>query len=336
MVFVTGGTGFLGAHLIYDLLIKGKKVRALKRVGSSIDTTKKIFSYYTSDTGLFDKIEWYDGDILNYSDIETGLKGCQKVYHCAGKVSFNSAEKERILRLNHIGTANIVNASIYTQIQKICFVSSIAALGRNTKNDLITEQTQWETSKYNSAYAISKYKAEMEVWRGTAEGLNAVIVNPSIILGPGNWKKGSSELFHFVAKGFPYYSEGINGFVDVRDVSKAMIKLMESDIVNQRFILNAENISYKKLFFSIADALNIPRPSKKASKFISAIAWRIEKIKSLLTSKSPLITKETARTATCIHRYSSSKIEENLNFSFIPIQQCVEDTVRRYLSDHRM
>ena len=335
MIFVTGGTGFLGAHLLYDLLSKGEKVRALKRVNSSIDTTKKIFSYYTSDTGLFDKIEWFNGDILNYADLQEGLKGCQKVYHCAGKVSFNPAEKAEIISLNHIGAVHMVNASLEAQIQKFCFVSSIAALGRTDENKEITEKTQWETSKHNSAYAIAKYKAEMEVWRGTAEGLNAVIVNPSIILGPGNWKKGSSELFHLVAKGFPYYTEGINGFVDVRDVSKAMMQLMESEIVNQRFILNSENITYKNLFFAIADALKIKRPSKNATRLTTELAWRIEKIKSFITAKPPLITKETAQTARGTHRYSSSKIEEALNFSFIPIKKCVEDTVGLYNNDQK-
>ncbi len=329
MIFVSGGTGFVGAHLLYDLAKKDHKVRAIKREGSSLELCKKIFSIYSEEPEKeFAKIEWFDGDMLDYFSIEKAMAECSLVYHCAGQVSFNPSEKHKTIFINEEGTKNIVDAALHHGIGKICFISSIAALGRTTKNELISEKTQWENDKLNSAYAIGKHKAEMQIWRGVAEGLKAVVVNPSIILGPGDWNKGSSELFSLINKGWNYYTEGINGYVDVRDVSRAMIQLMESDIENERFILNAENLSYKELFDMMAESLDVKKPHKKAGKRLGGLVWRLEKIRSFITGKPPLLTRETAATALNISRYDNQKIIKNIDFQFIPIRKSIEDTVR--------
>ncbi len=329
MIFVSGGTGFVGAHLLYDLAKKDRKVRAIKREGSSLELCKKIFSIYSEEPEKeFAKIEWLDGDILDYYSLEESMKDCKHVYHCAGRVMFDPSQKHETIRINEEGTQNMVNAALHNKISKFCCVSSVAALGRTESKGEITEKTQWENDKLNSAYAIGKHKAEMQIWRGVAEGLKAVIVNPSIILGPGDWNKGSSELFSLINKGWDYYTEGINGYVDVRDVSRAMIELMESDIENERFILNAENLSYKELFDMMAESLDVKKPQKKAGKRLGGLVWRLEKIRSFITGKPPLLTRETAATALNISRYDNQKIIKNIDFQFIPIRKSIEDTVR--------
>ena len=233
--------------------------------------------------------------------------------------------KRGLIRINTEGTANVVNAALEKKVRKLCHVSSIAALGRpENQADLIDENLVWKTSRHNSIYAVSKYGAEREVWRGTAEGLDAVIVNPSIILGVAGTSKGSSRIFNTVCEGLKFYPPGKNGFVDVRDVVRAMILLMKSDIRNERFILNVDNIEYKRLFDLIAAEMGKPAPTVKVSPLMSGLAWRIEKLRSMITGVKPLITRETAHTAVQHYEYSNEKIKKELGFEFTPIEETVQ------------
>jgi nucleoside-diphosphate-sugar epimerase len=225
---------------------------------------------------------------------------------------------------NTEGTANVVNAALERKVRKLCHVSSIAALGRpENMTDIIDEKLVWKTSKHNSAYAVSKYGAEREVWRGTAEGLDAVVVNPSIVLGVAGPKQGSSRIFNTVWKGLKFYPPGRNGFVDVRDVAKAMVMLMKSDIRNERFILNAANLEYVDLFRMMAEAMGKPAPKIRVNSMLSGLAWRIEKIRSMITGVKPLITPETAHTAVQQYAYSNEKIRQELGFEFTPIRETI-------------
>lgn len=334
MILVTGGTGLVGSHLLFDLVSSGKKVRVLKREKTSIDLVKKIFAYYTThSSSLLDSIEWVKGDITDIFSLYEVLEDIEYVYHSAGFVSFESSDKQEIMKINAVGTANVVNACLHKNVKKLCYVSSIATLGRENNNGITNEETHWINSINNSVYAVSKYNAEREVWRGTAEGLPAVIINPSIIIGPGNWGKGSSQLFKQVWDGLNFYTTGVNGYVDVRDVSKAMIQLMESNIENTRFIVSAENIDYFNLFKTIAEGLNKKAPSIKASPFLSQIAWRTEKAKSFLIGKNPLITKETAYTAFQKYYFSNEKLIKALDFEFIPISKSIHETCQFFLNE---
>jgi len=245
-VLVTGGTGFLGAYLLAYLVKKGYQIKAIKRKTSSMDLVKNIQH----------KIEWLEGDILDTPFLETAMKGVQQVYHAAAIVSFDPRDAAFMLKVNAEGTANLVNAALYEGVEKLVHVSSIAALGRKEFQPNINETAQWENSKENSNYAISKFKAECEVWRGMQEGLKIAILNPSVIIGAGNWKQGSCQLIQKVAKGLQFYPKGSTGFVDVRDVARAAILLMESDISGERYILNGANWSYQKFFTQTALALN--------------------------------------------------------------------------------
>ena len=253
------------------------------------------------------------------------LKNVQQVYHCAGNVSFKPKQKKELFKTNVEGTANVVNACLNNSVEKLLHVSSVSALGRLRKNTIINEDMQWSEETNNSIYGESKYLGEMEVWRGIAEGLNAIIINPSVILGAYNWNNGSSEIFKTVYNEFPYYSDGITGFVDVNDVVKIMIALMESNILSERFIVNADNIAYKDLFEMIAKAFNKKSPQKTVTPFKANVVWRFAALKSLFTGKAPFITKEKASTALAKVYFNNSKLLKTLpSFQYALIQNTVE------------
>jgi len=334
MILVTGGTGFVGAHLLFQLLQKEEKVRVLKRISSSVEQTRKIFSFYTSEPEKFlSKIEWVDGDILDVDTLLPAMEGVDKVYHTAALVSFASGEEPLILETNIDGTANVVNACLEKKIKKLAYVSSIAALGRAGNNGITTEKSEWNNDRKSSPYSVSKYEAEREVWRGMAEGIKAVIVNPSVILGPGNFQNGSIKMFQTVYHGLKVYTKGMNGYVDVNDVAKALILLMESNISGERYILNSENLNYQNLFEMMAQSLGVETPKYKAGEFVSELTWRFLKIQSLLTGKTPLITKQTARTANSTYRYSNEKIVKATGMQFVPIRETIQRTAAIFLRE---
>ncbi|MFB6455940.1 NAD-dependent epimerase/dehydratase family protein [Chitinophaga sp. Hz27] len=321
MILVTGGTGLLGGHLIRSLVEAGKPIRALYRK----EPPARL-------QDIQHKIEWVKADILDVCALEDVMVGIEQVYHCAGVVSFVPGNND-LRKVNVEGTANVVNMALDAGVKKLVHVSSVAALGRaKVGENVINEESEWQNSKNNSKYSVSKFDGEMEVWRGIAEGLPAVIVNPSIILGTGHWDEGSSALFKNVYKEFPYYTGGVNGFVDVRDVVKAMMLLMDSPITEERFVLNAENWSYKQLFTTMAEAMNRKPPVKEATPFMTGVVWRVEKLKHMFGGKSPLITKETAHTAQLKVYYANDKILESLpGFSFRPLATTIAETGKAYV-----
>ena len=332
MIFLTGGTGLVGAHILLKLTESGQKVKALKRKRSSLTVIKNIFSHYKK-TDLLKSIEWIEGDLLDLFSLQEGIKGCNTVIHCAAIVSFNPRDFKKMMKINVEGTANIVNICLENNIDKLAYISSIATLN-DDKNHIRTEDSFWKESKSNSQYAKSKYLSEQEVWRGIEEGLNSIIVNPSVILGPGDWTKGSSQMFEKVWKGLKFYSSGSTGYIDVLDVAKCVVKLLEKEIINERFILNAENKKYRDIFDSIAENLNKPKPHIKVSPLIKEIAWRIEWLKSFITNKSPLITKETANTAMKNKSFSNEKIIKALDYKFIPIEESIKHYSQWFLEEY--
>ena len=334
MILVSGGTGMLGTHLLFDLIKKGKKVRAMKRASSYMDTVKKIFSYYDPHPeSIFNKIEWVDADILDIESVNAAMKGVEEVYHVAAVVSFRPSDKIKMIKNNVDGTANMVNAALANKITKFCHVSSVAALGVSDDESPVNEETFRKPDSNYSGYSISKYQSEMEVWRGIAEGLNAVIVNPSIILGPGYWRVGSPSLFYNIWKGLKFYTKGVTGYVDVWDVVKIMESLMESSVNNERYVVSAENLSFKELFDLIADSINKARPNIFARPFMINIFWRLEFLRSKFTGSFPIITKEMVSNANSITNYSSLKIVELLNFRFRTINQSVKDVAAIFNND---
>lgn len=329
MVFVTGGTGLLGSHLLVELSKRRFNIRALKRQSSDLTEVKMLFKFYLNDIDLsiFNKIEWVDGDINEVTSLPELIDGCETVYHCAGFVSFAKKDFKKLLTINKKGTANIVNTCLKLGIKKLSYVSSTAAIGRDVKQDVITENNKWVNSKSNSNYAVSKYLGEMEVWRGKEEGLNVSIVNPSVILGAGNWNDSSLTLFKSIEKGLKFYPTGTNAFVDARDVAFCMVELVEKKIFGERFLIISENIKFRGLFEMITKEMGLKPPSIQVKPWMAGIAWRIETAKCFFTKQSPQITKETARASMQTNLYSNQKIKQLLEISFTSIKESVKNAI---------
>ena len=324
MIFVTGASGLVGSHLIQSLLEKGLNVRAMYR------NTIPVFK------GA-ENVNWVKGDILEVSSLYEAMQGVRKVYHCAAIVAFTPKQADAMLQANVEGTANVVNACIENQIQKLVYVSSVAALGRIREDAPVDETMNWTPETSNSIYGKSKYLAEMEVWRGMGEGLNVAIVNPVIILGAGDWNKGSSEIFKSAYDEFPWYTKGISGFVDVLDVVAAMQLLMESDVQGQRFIISGANVEYKEVFTRIANAFGKRPPYKQVTPLLAAIVWRLEAIKGMITGKAPLLTKETAATAQAVVHFDNTKFLKAFpEFKYHTIQETIQRTATELKAMHQL
>jgi len=331
MIFVTGGTGLLGSHLLYNLSQQDVSIRAIYRDESKINHAFKIFQFYSGENAqsLFSKIEWLNCDVLDVVTLEELMQGCETVYHCAAIVSFARRDFFKMMKINRQGTANIVNLSLDLGVKKLCFVSSTSAVSSDVEHpeNPLVEKNKWEQTPETSGYAISKYSSEKEVWRGIEEGLEAVIVNPSMIIGPGNWDESSLKILRTISNGFKFYTSGANAFVDARDVSTAMIKLMQSDIKNERFLVTGTNISFKSFFDKVAAQLGVKAPSILAGPFLSAIACNLSWFMSFFTGNRTL-TKDSVRSAQATTKYSSEKLLNALrDFQFKSIDDTIENAV---------
>jgi len=312
-ILVTGGSGLVGNELITQLLAQGKAVRAIYN--------KTPLANFNSPL-----LQQFQCDILDVVGLEEAMQGITQVYHCAAIVSFDPKRATELFKINVEGTANVVNAALDAGVKKFVHISSVAALGK-VEGQVITETTIWTEENNKSVYGKSKYFGELEVWRGVSEGLNAVIVNPSLILGAGDWSAGSSKIFKSVYNEFPWYTDGVAGFVDVRDVARAMISLMDSDVINQRFILSAENKSFEEAFILIAKAFGKKSPHKKVTPFLASIVWRLEAVKSLFSKQAPLVTKETAASALAKINFDNTKLNKFLpNFRYTGIEETITHT----------
>lgn len=336
MILVTGGTGLVGSHLLYKLVKENEQVKAIYRRAHTLERVKHIFSYYSDNhLDLYEKIEWIEADLKDIPALKIAFKGVDYVYHCAAFVSFEPNKYYQLRNVNIEGTANIVNLSVSNNIKKLCYVSSIAAIGQEANPDqFITEQTEWNPEEDNSVYAITKYGAEMEVWRGTQEGVPAVIVNPGIILGPGFWKGGSSgNLFRLIYKGLNYYTSGSTGYVDVWDVCSVMHKLMLSDIKNERFILISENLSFKTFQKKVAKALGVSPAQKEAGFLMLEIGWRLDWFVSKLFGKRRKLSKQLAKSVRTKTIYTNVKIKNTLDIEFSTIDNSIAMVSAYYLKD---
>jgi 3-hydroxyacyl-CoA dehydrogenase/nucleoside-diphosphate-sugar epimerase len=323
-VLVTGGTGFLGAYIIKELIEKGHNVRAIHRNGP-------MPLFLPAD--IREKTEWIACDIRDIVGLEDAMNGVDAVIHAAAKVSFaGKKDRQELFSINIDGTGHLVNVALTQNVRRFLHVSSVAALGRTKGGLEVTEEKVWEDSKYNTTYAISKFHGEMEVWRGIGEGLQAVIVNPSTLLGFGDWKTSSCQLFRNAFREFPWYTEGINGFVDVADAARAIVRLLENEVYGQRYILNGDNWSFRHLFETMASAFGKKPPHREATPLLAAMAWRVEKVKSLFTGNPSLLTRESARIAATSTRFDNRKILRQLpDFGFTPLEETIRAACAAYL-----
>jgi nucleoside-diphosphate-sugar epimerase len=322
-VLVTGGTGFLGAYIIQELVDKGWTVRAIRR-GSSLPA-------FIPET-IWDMVECVNGDILDTIGLAEAMDGMDAVVHSAAKLSFSGRDQRELYQTNIEGTANVVNMALEQNIRRFVHVSSVAALGRTGNGERVTEKKSWEESRWNTQYAISKFRGEIEVWRGIGEGLPAVIVNPSTILGFGDWDHSSCTLFRSAWQEFPWYTEGVNGFVDVKDVAGVIVSLLASEITGERYILNGDNWTFRRLFENIAAGFGKKPPSREATPFLAGLAWRKESIKSLFSGKPSILTRESARVAQSLTYFENGKILAQLpDLRFTPLETTIREACLDYL-----
>jgi dihydroflavonol-4-reductase len=328
MVLITGASGLVGSHLAIHLLEKGENVRAIFRENNSKEKTKSIFDLYHK-SHLFSKINWIQGDILDIPSLELAFENSDYVYHCAAMISFDPKEEEKLRKTNIEGTANIVNFCLSKNVKKLCYVSSIAALGDLLPHEtIITEETEWNPEKSHSDYAISKYGAEIEVFRAQQEGLKVVIVNPGVILGAGFFDSGSGEIFTKVKKGLKFYTNGTTGFVAVTDVVKIMFQLMKSEVESERFIVISENVTYKNLLNIIATGFGVKKPYIQVTKLITTIAYKLDWIASNIFLQKRQLSKDMAQSLHSLDFYSNEKIKKALNFEFEKIPTTIKKVIK--------
>jgi dihydroflavonol-4-reductase len=335
MILVTGGTGLVGAHLLLDLTRSQEKVRAIFRKESSLKAVRKVFSYEVSEEKadrLFNSIEWVQADITDIPSLSAAFTNIRIVYHCAALVSFDSAKDSQLRKINIEGTANVVNLCISEKIEKLCFISSIATLDKQPGKKIFNERSYWNKEADHNMYSITKYGAEMEVWRASQEGVPVVVVNPGVIIGPGFWNKGSGKIFTKLNSGLSYFFPKTTGFIGVWDVVRAMIMLTNSGAENEQYVLVSENLSFKTVFEEVAQQLKVKVPSKEAKPWMIMIAWIWQEISWPFTSKERQLERASFRKLFSHSYYSSQKIKENFNFKFEAMDAVIHKTAAAYSS----
>lgn len=332
MILITGATGMVGSHLALQLLESNQPVTAIYRTNHSIQNTKSVFALYGKEH-LFDQIDWIEADITDVPSLEFAFRKIEYVYHCAACISFDPSDEKLLRKVNIEGTANVVNFCLEYGVKKLCYVSSIAALGDPKEFEtIITEETEWNPEKPHSDYAISKYGAEMEIWRGQQEGLEVVVVNPGVILGPGTasgWDNGSADIFNRVANGLLFYTQGTTGFTTVDDVVAIMIKLMESDIRGERFTIVNQTLSFEAVLKIVAHSLDVKPPSILAKRWMTSIAWRIDWLLSLLGRKRTL-SRAMARSLHTRNVFSNERIRFALRYAFNEVEPYIRKIAAYY------
>ncbi|MGV9003310.1 NAD-dependent epimerase/dehydratase family protein [Flavobacterium sp.] len=329
MVLVTGGTGLVGAHLLLHLAENDENIVAIYRNEKTLEKPKALFTQFQKES-LFSKIHWIKADILDIPSLEVAFQNIEFVYHCAAKISFDPKDETLLRKVNIEGTANIVNFCIDRNVKKLCHVSSIAALGDLKDFEIIvTEAMEWNPEMPHSDYAITKYGAEMEVWRGQQEGLQVIIINPGVIFGSMLWKTSSGEFFTKIKNNFPFYTNGCTGYVGVFDVVKIMSLLMKSDIAGERFSLVSENLSFKEIIFILADKMKARKPSIEIKPWMTAIGWRLDWIISVICRTNRKLSNNTAQTIHSHEIISNDKIKNALNYKFQSIDEVITQIVSK-------
>lgn len=324
-ILLTGANGLLGSQIAKKLLAAGHSVRAIKRSTSNL----KLLG------DAAEKIEWFEGDVRNIHSLQNAMQGVTHLVHSAALISFLAEDEKRLMQTNVEGTANIMNAALEAGLQKVVHVSSVAAFGRPKGVSLIDETLDTKDSKDNFNYYRSKFLGEREAWRAHAEGLNVVIINPSTILGEGDWDKEPNVAFDYAYKNYPFYTQGANGFIDVRDVAEIAVRLLFSEINGEQFIVTAETLALRDFQNMLADEFGKKRPTIAIGRGLTSLVWRAEWLLQKVAGKRPLLTKETAQLTQTKFDYSNAKIKAALNYSFIPIRQSVSDYCKVYLRDKR-
>lgn len=333
MILVTGGTGLVGSHLLLELALSNAKVRAIYRTGAKLEAVKKVFSYYTdTPDAIFNKIDWVPADILDIPAMEQAFTDVRYVYHAAAMISFDPNDFDELHKINVEGTANMVNLCIGHNIEKLCYVSTIGAIGPSLAGKQATEDNEW-TEQHANVYALTKQAAEMEVWRGSQENLDVVVVNPGVIIGPGFWESGSGSLFNIAKRGTKYCPPGGSGFVGVTDVTRIMMGLMASHIKNERFILVSENLSFLDILTRVASAMGTKPPTKIVRVWQLKLLRYLDYLSHLLTGNKRRITRDTIYGLQHQETYDNRKIKWALNTEFEALEKSIRFSSRLFIAE---
>ena len=332
MNVITGGTGSVGMHLVREWLANGESVRLIVRPGSDRQRVQSFLkATLPEDPMAFDRIEWAEGDVTDGLSLEDAFEGAHRVVHAAALVSFNRRDAQRMMEVNREGTANVVNAMLAQGVEELVYISSVAALGRKPGEPEVHEETVFEDGPEISDYARSKYRAELEVWRGQEEGLRVSVLNPVIVIGPGDYSRSSAALMTQVAQGLRFYPKGSNGFVAADDVATVAWKLVEGGVWGERFVVCGFHATYRELFNAMADALGMRSPQWPVHRWVAELAWRVARLAEILTRRPAFVTREALRTSARNHRYRTEKIQQKLKFDFTPLLPTVQRTAEDYL-----
>jgi len=321
MIFVTGASGLIGSFICKKLIKEGYVVKALKRHHSDLSLVQEVA----------ERIHWVEGDLLNISEVEGYLEGVDKIIHCAAFVSYSKRDEELLYQINVEGTANLVNWAITKKIKLFLHLSSVASIGKDKHSVVSNEDTKWTNDTKKTTYAQSKHQSELEVWRGWAEGLNTIIINPSLVLGPGNWHKSSTQLFKYIAEENRFYTRGIVNYVDVRDVAEVTLRLLESERYGHRYIVNAGSVAYKELFEKIAAKMGKKAPSVLVSGVAIKLAIFVEKTRSRLSGRDPVVTDELEQVSKNQHVYANEKIKKEIGIQFNDLDETLSWTTLQLL-----
>ncbi|MBL7931430.1 MAG: NAD-dependent epimerase/dehydratase family protein [Bacteroidia bacterium] len=336
MNLVTGATGIVGSHVALALLQQGREVVATHQAGSDLNKTKTLFSFYSSEAlDLFNRIKWIEVDIRDVYGIEAALQGIDYVYHCAGFVSFDKKDRQKLFDINEKGTRNIVDACLHKSVKALCHVSSVATINNLDYTSDLTEEVFWKTSGRESDYALSKYNAEREVWRGIEEGLNATIVNPGVVLSPGFWNQSSSQFFDICYKGNKFYTNGMAAYIAATDVARTMIFLIDAENFGERYILVENSYTYHNILSTIQSKFGKPEPAINASAQLLKFAGFFEKMASFFSNRPVKLNKAVINAALNKQIFSNRKIKKLIDFDFRPTHTVIEQICDQYLRDRQ-
>lgn len=315
---VTGATGFLGSELTRQLVAEGADVRILRRATSRLDLLGEA---------VCRRVEHAVGDVTDIDSLHGAMAGVRRVYHAAAFVGFGGRrDRERLRRINVEGTANVVNTALAAGVERLVHTSSMAAFGRpEDACQPIDETAEWRTSRANTAYAHSKYLAELEVFRGIAEGLDAVLVNPALIFGAGRPGENTTRIAERVRDGkLPVIPAGGTNVVDVVDVAMGHRRAMARGRTSERYFLGSENLTWRAIIDTLADAFGVSPPRWTLPPMPALVAGTLAEAAAFVTGGRPSLTREAARTASRFYRYDHRKAVDELGCSFRPFEETAQ------------
>ncbi|MFY0644469.1 MAG: NAD-dependent epimerase/dehydratase family protein [Bacteroidia bacterium] len=326
---ITGASGFLGSHLVHYLLMEGHEVLSIKRSSTSMSEFNVCAAYYNLIDEFKDKLVWFDCELYDTIALSEIFRNCDVVIHCAGLISYLKSKRKELIRVNEEYTANVVNACLGSNVRRFIGISSTGALSKKHDNKPIKESFDWDEGASYAFYGLSKYLGDKQIWRAKEEGLDVIVLNPGVILGYGDWNKGSLRLFRNAYTKFPFYSTGSTGFIGVEDLCKATVHFINSAEVNEQYVAISENLSFDKVSFMMAKAFKTKAPYIKVSGLMHTAIHQLISFKEFI-GIGGLLSRETSRSSVLKSQFDNSKLVNTLPFDLEPIESVIQKACLAY------